>query len=74
MSSDGTTARSLGDLDPEEFRRHGHAVVDWIAGFLAAPERHPVLARVKPGDVRGALPVAAPDGPEPLDRVLADSE
>jgi aromatic-L-amino-acid decarboxylase len=49
-------------------------VVDWIAGFLAAPERYPVLARVKPGDVRGALPTSAPDGPEPLDRVLADFE
>ena len=56
MASDGTVAGPLGDLDPEEFRRHGHEVVDWIAGFLAAPERYPVLARVKPGDVRGALP------------------
>ena len=64
----------LGDLDPEVFRRHGHEVVDWIAGFLEAPERYPVLARVKPGDVRGALPTTAPDGPEPLDRVLADFE
>ena len=56
MASDGTVAGPLGDLDPEEFRRHGHAMVDWIAGFLAAPERYPVLARVKPGDVRGVLP------------------
>ena len=74
MTSDGTAAGPLGDLDPEEFRRYGHEVVDWIAGFLAAPERYPVLARVKPGDVRSALPAAAPDGPEPLDRVLADFE
>jgi aromatic-L-amino-acid/L-tryptophan decarboxylase len=48
--------------------------VDWIAGFLEAPERYPVLARVRPGDIRDALPSTAPDGPEPLDRVLADFE
>ena len=74
MASDEVAAGPFGDLDPEEFRRHGHEVVDWIAGFLAVPERYPVLARVKPGDVRGALPGSAPDGPEPLDRILADFE
>ena len=74
MSERGTAAGPLGDLDPEEFRRHGHDVVEWIARFLAAPERHPVLARVKPGDVRGALPATAPSDPEPLDRILADFE
>jgi aromatic-L-amino-acid decarboxylase len=67
-------AGPLGDLDPEEFRRRGHELVDWVARFLAAPERYPVLARVKPGDVRGALPRSAPDDPETLDRVLADFE
>jgi aromatic-L-amino-acid decarboxylase len=49
-------------------------VVDWIAGFLAAPERYPVLARVRPGDVRAALPDAAPAEPEALERILADVE
>ncbi len=72
MGSDGTVAGPLGDVDPEEFRRQGYAAVDWIARFLAAPERYPVLARVKPGDVRGALPETAPDDPEPLERMLAD--
>jgi aromatic-L-amino-acid/L-tryptophan decarboxylase len=74
VPSDETARVPLGDLDPETFRRYGHDVVDWIAGFLEAPERYPVLARVKPGDVRNALPSTAPDGPEPLDRVLADFE
>ena len=74
MPSNEEAVGPLGDLDPEVFRRYGHEVVDWIAGFLESPERYPVLARVKPGDVRGALPTTAPDGPEPLDRVLADFE
>jgi aromatic-L-amino-acid decarboxylase len=74
MRDGGMGGAALGDLDPEEFRRHGHQVVDWIARFLAEPERHAVLARVKPGVVRGALPAAAPAEGEPLERILADFE
>ena len=39
-------------MDPADFRRHGHALVDWIAEYLAGSERYPVLPRVSPGDVR----------------------
>ncbi len=63
-----------GDLHPEMFRAYGRRVIDWITDYLADPERFPVLARVKPGDVRQALPSEAPDAPEPLHRVLADFE
>jgi len=74
-SSDSSpVAGPLGDLDPDTFRRYGHHVVDWIADFLRHPERFPVLARVKPGDVREALPLAAPRDPESLDAILADFE
>jgi aromatic-L-amino-acid/L-tryptophan decarboxylase len=74
MASDGPVTGPLGDLDPEELRRLGHQVIDWVADFLTAPERYPVLARVKPGDIRDALPASAPDAPEPLDRILSDFE
>ena len=33
---------------PEEFRRFGHEVVDWIADYLAHPERYPVLPKSPP--------------------------
>jgi aromatic-L-amino-acid decarboxylase len=62
----------LGDLPPEEFARHAHAAVDWIADYLAHPERYPVLSRVAPGDVRRALPTTPPDVGEPLGDILAD--
>ena len=61
-------------LTPEEFRRAGHAVVDWVAQYLAGLERAPVLARVRPGEVRALLPEAPPRTPEPLESVLADLE
>ncbi|HEX6938638.1 MAG TPA: pyridoxal-dependent decarboxylase [Longimicrobiales bacterium] len=63
-----------GDMDPEAFRRHGHAVVDWIADYLAHPERWPVVPRVAPGDVRAALPAEPPARPEPMPALLADFE
>ena len=47
-------------MTPEEFRRHGHAVVDWIADYQARVESLPVMSRVKPGEIRAMLPDEAP--------------
>ena len=62
------------DMPPEEFRRHGHRLIDWIADYLAEPERWPVLAQVEPGALRAALPAEAPEAGEDFDRVLEDWE
>ena len=59
---------------PDEFRRYGHEVVDWIAGFLEHPERYPVLSRMKPGDLLDALPAAGPEQGEAMSEILADFE
>lgn len=64
----------LGDMDPEEFRREGYRVVDWIAQYFADPGRYPVMSRVKPGEVRGALPASAPERGERFDAILQDFE
>jgi aromatic-L-amino-acid decarboxylase len=48
--------------------------LDWVARYLAGPERHPVLSRVRPGEVKAALPPSPPTRPEPLGEVLADVE
>jgi aromatic-L-amino-acid decarboxylase len=61
-------------MTPEEFRRHGHAVVDWIADYQARAEGFPVLSRVKPGEVRGNLPASAPETGEPFEQILADMD
>ena len=62
----------LGDISPETFRRHAHEVADWIADYLAGVGDLPVLPRVRPGDVSGALPASPPEEPEPLDAILRD--
>jgi aromatic-L-amino-acid decarboxylase len=65
---------ATGDLPPEQLVDAGRTLLDWIAEYLARPERHPVLSRARPGDVRRALPESPPVYPEPLDRILADFE
>ncbi|MFI5184466.1 MAG: pyridoxal phosphate-dependent decarboxylase family protein [Vicinamibacteria bacterium] len=64
----------LGDIDLETFRAQGRRLVDWITRYLAEAERLPVLARVRPGDVRRALPASPPASPEPLEDFLDDVE
>ena len=59
-------------MSPEEFRKHGHAVIDWIADYLDAPEKWPVLPGVRPGDLRAALPESPPEDPEPMEDILSD--
>ena len=48
-------------LTPEEFREHGHRVVDWIADYWASVGERPVLAQVQPGEVAAALPTTIPE-------------
>src|SRR5271157_5268531 len=61
-------------MTPDEFRRHGHAVVDWIADYYARIESFPVVSRVQPGQVRASLPPNPPGWGEPFDAILADVE
>src|SRR4051812_17645082 len=61
-------------MTPEEFRQHGHQVVDWIADYWSRIGSFPVRSSVAPGDVRDALPPAPPEQGEPFSTVLADLE
>ncbi len=59
-------------MPPEEFRRYGHQLVDWIADFLANLDAHPVLPAIKPGDLRAQLPPAPPQTGEAMHDILAE--
>jgi aromatic-L-amino-acid decarboxylase len=54
------------------FRDDGAAALDWVASYLEHVRELPVLARVEPGEVRAALPAAAPEEPESFAAVLRD--
>ncbi|MQA13119.1 MAG: aspartate aminotransferase family protein [Pseudonocardiaceae bacterium] len=62
------------DLTPEEFRRLGHEVVDWVAGYRERLEDLPVRSEAEPGWVRGSLPDELPEHPQPLSALLADMD
>src|SRR3979411_735833 len=66
-------AKSL-HMSPEDFRRQGHALVDWIADYYSRVESFPVLSRVQPGEIRSKLPASAPQQGELFDRIFADVE
>lgn len=59
-------------MDPADFRRHGHALVDWIADYMERVADLPVVPDVRPGDIAGRLPAQAPEEPEPFEALLAD--
>jgi len=59
-------------MTPDEFRRRGREVVDWIADYMEAVESLPVRSGVAPGEVRAKLPTSPPGRGEPFDDVLRD--
>lgn len=59
-------------MTPDEFRRHGRAVVEWVAGYLERVGSLPVAPPVVPGAVRAALPASPPAHGEPFEAMLAD--
>ena len=61
-------------MTPEEFRRYGHAVIDWIADYQSRVESFPVLSQVKPGQIRASLPAQPPAQGEAFEAVLKDVE
>jgi aromatic-L-amino-acid/L-tryptophan decarboxylase len=61
-------------MRPEEFRRWGYALVDWIADYHERIESFPVLSQVQPGEVYGALPASPPVQGESFGAILADVE
>lgn len=61
-------------MTAEEFRRYGHAVVDWIADYQSRVESFPVLSQVKPGEIRASLPAGPPAKGEAFETLLKDVE
>ncbi|HEX8343150.1 MAG TPA: pyridoxal-dependent decarboxylase [Actinoplanes sp.] len=63
---------TAGHMSAEEFRRHGHAVVDWVADYWASLDGRPVLPTDPPGAVAAKLPPGPPERGEDFAAILAD--
>ena len=59
-------------MSPEEFRRHGYAMIDWLADYMEGVGDLPVQSKLAPGRVREMLPERAPEEPEDFGAVAAD--
>lgn len=59
-------------MTPDEFRRLGHDIVDWVASYWERVGDLPVQSPVVPGEVFAALPTDPPASGEDLRAVLDD--
>jgi aromatic-L-amino-acid decarboxylase len=59
-------------MSPEEFRRLGHAIVDYVADYRARVGDLPVMSRALPGAIKASLPASPPAEPEPFADILRD--
>lgn len=61
-------------MTPEEFRKHAHELVEWMAGYMENVENYPVKSSVKPGEIFKKLPEKPPINPESFEAFLNDFE
>ncbi len=59
-------------MDIEEFRKHGHTMVDWMADYLKTVEDRPVRAQVSPGDTAAKLAASPPEKGEAMEMIFED--
>ncbi|HEX2250211.1 MAG TPA: aminotransferase class I/II-fold pyridoxal phosphate-dependent enzyme, partial [Gemmatimonadales bacterium] len=59
-------------MEPHDFRRYGHQLVDWMADYFETVARLPVTPPVEPGDVLQQLPALPPSRSEPFEQIFSD--
>src|SRR5579883_1360071 len=57
-------------MTPEEFRKAGHELIDWIADYRGRIAEFPVMSRSAPGEIKLQLPREPP----PFEAILRDLE
>ncbi|NJC68455.1 aminotransferase class V-fold PLP-dependent enzyme [Planosporangium thailandense] len=59
-------------MTPDEFRRYGYEVVDWIANYWANLETVPVSPDLRPGEIAARMPDRAPETGDDFAAILGD--
>jgi aromatic-L-amino-acid decarboxylase len=59
-------------INVEEFRKHGHEFVDWMADYYKSIDQYPVKSKVKPGDILRQIPDHAPAKAESIADIFED--
>jgi len=61
-------------MTPDEFRKHAHELVEWMAGYMENVEEYPVKSTVKPGEIFRQIPGSAPSEPGSFSELMRDFE
>ncbi len=59
-------------MKPDEFRRHAHELVEWMADYMENVESFPVKSAIKPGDIFNRIPDNPPLQAEPFESLMRD--
>jgi aromatic-L-amino-acid/L-tryptophan decarboxylase len=61
-------------MSPDEFRKHAHELVEWMASYMENVENYPVKSSVIPGEIIGKISDNPPLNPEPFTDLMRDVE
>jgi len=61
-------------MTTEDFRKHAHELVEWMASYLENVEKYPVKSSVKPGEIFRKLPDDPPADPGSFTSLMNDLE
>jgi aromatic-L-amino-acid decarboxylase len=59
-------------MTPDEFRKHAHELVEWMAGYMENVEKWPVKSSVTPGEIFNKIPDKPPQQSESFDSLMRD--
>jgi aromatic-L-amino-acid/L-tryptophan decarboxylase len=59
-------------MTSDEFRKHAHELVEWMADYMDNVEKFPVKSSVEPGDIFKKIPDTPPAQPESFDSLMED--
>jgi len=65
-------AEAARHMTPEEFRRYGRQVVDWVADYWSSLPQRRVTPDVAPGAIASRLPGGPPETGEAFDAIVKD--
>ena len=59
-------------MTSEEFRKHAHKFVDWMADYMESTEKYPVKSQVKPGEIFKSISDRPPETGESMNDIFSD--
>ena len=59
-------------MTPDEFRKHAHELVEWMASYMENVEDYPVKSSVEPGAIFNKIPDSPPEQSESFDSLMKD--